>query len=104
MKGAVAGGSKETVQAGLDVLEAGGNAVDAAIASTLMAGVAEPLLTGLGGVDDKDRQCRRLRPAEIIRTDKVPERQDEAKQRANDEADFCQRQNDQKHCLYSATA
>ncbi|MGB0640276.1 MAG: gamma-glutamyltransferase [Myxococcota bacterium] len=49
MKGAVAGGSDLTVQAGLDALRLGGNAVDAAIASTLMAGVAEPLLTGLGG-------------------------------------------------------
>lgn len=49
MKGAVAGGSQATVQAGLAALRAGGNAVDAAIASTLMAGVAEPLLTGLGG-------------------------------------------------------
>jgi len=49
MKGAVAGGSRATVEAGLAALRAGGNAVDAAIASTLMAGVAEPLLTGLGG-------------------------------------------------------
>jgi gamma-glutamyltranspeptidase/glutathione hydrolase len=37
------------VQAGLWALRQGGNAIDAAVASTLMAGVAEPLLTGLGG-------------------------------------------------------
>jgi len=49
VRGAVAAGSPLTVQAGLDALEQGGNAVDAAIAATLMAGVAEPLLTGLGG-------------------------------------------------------
>ena len=49
MKGAIAAGSPLTVKAGLQALESGGNAVDAAIAATLMAGVAEPLLTGLGG-------------------------------------------------------
>ena len=49
MKGAVAGGSQATVDAGIWALRQGGNAVDAAIASTLMAGVAEPLLSGLSG-------------------------------------------------------
>ena len=49
MKGAVAGGSPYTVLAGLEALELGGNAADAAIAAQLMASVAEPLLTGLGG-------------------------------------------------------
>ncbi len=49
MRGAVAAGSPRTTEAGLSALRIGGNAVDAAIASTLMAGVAEPLLTGLGG-------------------------------------------------------
>ncbi|MGK0358181.1 MAG: gamma-glutamyltranspeptidase/glutathione hydrolase [Bradymonadia bacterium] len=47
--GAVAGGNPLTVQAGLDVLRAGGTAVDAAIAAQLMACVCEPLLTGLCG-------------------------------------------------------
>lgn len=48
-RGAIAGGSPDTVAAGLSALEAGGNAVDAAIAASLMACVSEPLLTGLGG-------------------------------------------------------
>ena len=48
-EGAVAAGSPLTVAAGLSALRAGGNAVDAAIAASLMACVAEPLLTGLGG-------------------------------------------------------
>lgn len=47
--GAVAAGSEAAVGAGLRALELGGNAVDAAVAATLAAGVAEPLLTGLGG-------------------------------------------------------
>lgn len=47
--GAVAGGSPITVEAGLHALRLGGNAVDAAVAAQLMACVAEPALTGLGG-------------------------------------------------------
>ena len=47
--GAVAAGSAWTVEAGLRALRRGGNAVDAAVAASIMAGVAEPLLTGMGG-------------------------------------------------------
>ncbi len=46
--GVVAAGHPLTAQAGAEVLRAGGNAVDAAVAAMLMSCVAEPLLTGLG--------------------------------------------------------
>ncbi len=47
--GAVAAGSEAAVRAGLRALEAGGNAVDAAVAANFAAFVAEPLLTGVAG-------------------------------------------------------
>ena len=47
-RGVVAAGHPLTARAGADVLRAGGNAVDAAIAAMLTSFVAEPLLTGLG--------------------------------------------------------
>jgi gamma-glutamyltranspeptidase/glutathione hydrolase len=47
-RGVVAAGHPLTAGAGADVLRAGGNAVDAALASLMTAFVAEPLLTGLG--------------------------------------------------------
>ena len=46
--GVVAAGHPRTAQAGADVLRAGGNAVDAALAAMLASFAAEPLLTGLG--------------------------------------------------------
>lgn len=48
MRGVVAAGHPLTASAGADILRAGGNAVDAALASMLASFVAEPLLTGLG--------------------------------------------------------
>lgn len=48
MKGVVAGGHPLTAQAGADILRAGGNAVDAAVAAVLMSWVAESPLTGPG--------------------------------------------------------
>ena len=44
----VAAGHPLTAQAGADVLGAGGNAVDAAVAAMLTSWVAEPLLSGPG--------------------------------------------------------
>ncbi len=46
--GVIAAGHPLTAQAGAEVLRAGGNAVDAAVAAMLMSFAAEPLLTGLG--------------------------------------------------------
>lgn len=46
---AIACGHQLTAQAGADVLHAGGNAVDAAVAAALMATVVEPVLAGLFG-------------------------------------------------------
>ena len=48
MKGVVAAGHPLTAQAGADVLRAGGNAVDAAVAAVLMSFAAESPLTGPG--------------------------------------------------------
>src|SRR5437762_4079070 len=48
MRGAVPGGHPQTAQAGARVLEAGGNAVDAAVAAALVSWVAESPLTGPG--------------------------------------------------------
>jgi gamma-glutamyltranspeptidase / glutathione hydrolase len=47
-RGVVAAGHPVTAAAGADVLRAGGNAVDAALAAMMTSFVAEPLLTGLG--------------------------------------------------------
>ncbi|HMQ15841.1 MAG TPA: gamma-glutamyltransferase, partial [Phycisphaerae bacterium] len=48
-KGMVASDSAEASQIGADVLKAGGNAFDAAIATSLALAVARPQSTGLGG-------------------------------------------------------
>jgi gamma-glutamyltranspeptidase/glutathione hydrolase len=48
VRGVVAAGHPLTAKAGADVVRAGGNAVDGAIAAMLVSFVTEPLLTGLG--------------------------------------------------------
>ena len=48
MRGVVAAGHPVTADAGAELLRAGGNAVDAALAAMFASFVAEPMLTGLG--------------------------------------------------------
>src|SRR5713226_3728292 len=47
--GIVAAESPLATQAGAKILEHGGNAVDAAIATNAMMGVVEPMMNGIGG-------------------------------------------------------
>src|SRR6201981_3750261 len=47
--GIVAAESPLAAEAGVRILESGGNAVDAAIATNAMMGVVEPMMNGIGG-------------------------------------------------------
>jgi gamma-glutamyltranspeptidase/glutathione hydrolase len=45
----VVAGQPEAAEAGIEILRAGGNAVDAAVACALVQGVVDPLMCGIGG-------------------------------------------------------
>ncbi len=49
MKGVIAASHPRTVEAGVEILERGGNAVDAAVAAAFASFAAEPVLTSIGG-------------------------------------------------------
>ena len=49
MKGVVAAGDSRSAQAGADILKAGGNAYDAALAVVMAAPMCEPAITSLAG-------------------------------------------------------
>jgi gamma-glutamyltranspeptidase/glutathione hydrolase len=49
MTGAVTASTQAAADAGAEILRAGGNAVDAAVAATLATGVADPCNVGIGG-------------------------------------------------------
>ena len=49
MRGMVVAPQPEAAEAGADVLAAGGNAIDAAVAAAFVQGVADPLMCGIGG-------------------------------------------------------
>ena len=50
-RGMVATKDRLATQAGLEMLEAGGNAIDAAAAACFAIGVVEPGSSGIGGAD-----------------------------------------------------
>ncbi len=49
MKGIIAGGDKQTIAGGEEILAQGGNAIDAAIAAVFASFVAESVMTSIGG-------------------------------------------------------
>ena len=66
MSGAITASSQQAADAGVRVLRAGGNAVDAAIAAALATCVADPSNAGLGGYGGFMLVARRGEPARCV--------------------------------------
>lgn len=76
--GGVSSASEYASQIGLDILEAGGNAIDAAVATAFAVGVVEPQFSGIGGAGlmtiylaDEDR-CTTIEYLETVPGDITP--------------------------------
>ncbi|MCI0546758.1 MAG: gamma-glutamyltransferase [Candidatus Rokubacteria bacterium] len=63
-RGMVVAPQPEAVEAGVEILRAGGNAVDAAMACALVQGVVDPLMTGIAGFGS----CQLYFPARGVHT------------------------------------
>ena len=64
--------SSDGAQAGLDILRAGGNAVDASVAISLALGVCEPMMSGLGGDGFYQVYTAKERPRAVLQRHRVP--------------------------------
>ena len=78
----VASGHEETTRAAVEVLHAGGNAADAAVAAALAATVAEPLLCSIGGGLHGLVHCRGRAPVALDAFTQTP------RERCRGELDF----------------
>jgi gamma-glutamyltranspeptidase / glutathione hydrolase len=58
-RGMVVSQSRNAAEAGVAVLDAGGNAIDAALATALALAALEPWNSGLGGIEPRGGASRR---------------------------------------------
>ncbi len=65
-KGMISAPQPEAVDAGADILNLGGNAIDAAIACAFVQGVVDPLMCGIGGFGSMQLFMPKLKVHECI--------------------------------------